>query len=1014
MTNAGGKGPLPTGLEFCLLGPLIVRRDDAVVPVQRGKQRAVLAALLMNANRVVRLDQLAEVLWGPASPPSARVTLQNYVTRLRKGLGDAGRTRISTQPGGYQISVADGELDVIRFEALLGSAHAAGRDGSWERVGRQARAALALWRGEPLADVESEFLAMREIPRLIELWLRAVEARIDADLHLGRAGAVVGELRQFAAVHPLRERLHGLLMLALYADGRPAEALAAYQDARGVLVGELGTEPGPALRELHQRMLRADPALGADEGHWPGASLVRLVGSGGGLAGRHDLGRPAGAGGGLATFAGAVCQLPPDVADFTGRRDEGRRLAALLTGEPDGTAVPVAVISGPPGAGKTALALHAGHALRAAFPDGQLFVPLAGASACPREPTEMLGELLRALGPDGNIPDTERERAALLRSRLAGRRALMVIDDAGSATQVRPLLPGAAGCAVIVTSRHRLAGLDGAQLIVLGTFSPSEAATLLSRAAGSRRVAAEPEAAARLTAACGQLPLAVRIAGAKLAARPSWPVARLARLIADERRRLDELAIDDLAVRASVRPSYEALDERARRAFRRLSLLGARDFAEWTVAALLGEPDASDVVSVLADRSLLTLAGTDATGEPRYQLHDLLRDYAAEQLAAEPATQTQAALRRVVGGYLELASLAQSAVPREPTLPPPLARSAAVIVPADGAARLTASPVAWFTAERLSLLAATRQAVAAGWPELAVPLADYQLTFQDSQGRIDDAETLWQAIEATAGSADDPALVARAQFMLAVILAWRGQFADAMPMLARCAGPVGMDPQAVAYLKFCQGYCAMSLERLAEACDLAREGLDRARVAGDLSAQSQCLRLLGLALMKLGDISQGLRYCRDGVATARQAGNPVCECQAQQSLASALFLTGDYPAAQDQAQQALDQATRVGYLWGQARCLTLLGDSYQALGRPYDAIAALSLAQPINERYQSRSGQALCHLKLGRAHQALGHHRQAISHLEQSLPIFRELRFPPGEELAERALAEAHAAIPPG
>ena len=294
---------MATGMEFGLLGPLTVRRGEMESPVPPGKQRVVLAALLLNANRLVGLNELAEALWGPRPPASARATMQNYVMRLRKSLGES---RIATRPGGYLISVDRGELDVSRFETLLGSAREAGRDGLWEQAAGQAEAALALWRGEPLADVDSDLLALRERPRLTELRLQALETRIDADLHLGRASDVVGELRHLAGAHPLRERFHGLLMLALYRDGRQGEALAAYQDARRVLIDELGTEPGADLRELHQRILTADPALETPEAARP---AVR--------------GRP----------SVVPRELPRGIRDFTGREAELAALSGLLNPE---------------------------------------------------------------------------------------------------------------------------------------------------------------------------------------------------------------------------------------------------------------------------------------------------------------------------------------------------------------------------------------------------------------------------------------------------------------------------------------------------------------------------------------------------------------------------------------------------------------------------------------------------------------------------------------------------------
>lgn len=252
-------------MEFCLLGPLLVRADGTVMPVQPGKQRALLAALLLDANRIVSVDELAETLWGSTPPPSARVTIQNYVKRLRHALGEVGGARISTQPRGYRIRVDPGELDISRFEALLAAARSAIRNASWVDAAAQAGAALALWRDEALADVESELLAQREVPRLTEMRLQAAEVRINADLHLGRQADVIGELRQLVAASPLWERLYALLMLALYYDGRPAEALAVYQQARRLLLNELGTEPGSELRKLHQQILGLNPVLPAPE-----------------------------------------------------------------------------------------------------------------------------------------------------------------------------------------------------------------------------------------------------------------------------------------------------------------------------------------------------------------------------------------------------------------------------------------------------------------------------------------------------------------------------------------------------------------------------------------------------------------------------------------------------------------------------------------------------------------------------------------------------------------------------
>jgi DNA-binding SARP family transcriptional activator len=439
----GVKSPVVTEIEFCLLGSVRVRHRGVVVPLSPGKQRTVLATLLLNVGRVVSLDELAEVLWAASPPSSARVTLQNYVMRLRKALGGAG-SRIRTQPGGYVIKADVSELDVSRFQAHLDAACAAAGERSWKTAAAEARAGLALWRGEPLADVKSELLAVRDAPRLAGLRLRALEIRLDADLHLGRDAEVITELQHLAGCHPLREQLHGMLMLALYRDGRQAEALAAYQHVRDVLVEELGIEPGTHLRDLHQRMLAADPALAITE------------------PARHAQAEPQRV---------IPRELSPAVPGFTGPAAELQALTQMLEDVVGraGTVV-ISAIGGTAGVGKTALAVHWAHQAADRFPDGQLYVNLRGNDPGPAlSAAEALAGFLRALGvPGQDIPAGEDERAARYRSLLAGKQVLVVLDNAGSAGQVRPLLPATPSCAVVVTSRDALAGLvardDGARL----------------------------------------------------------------------------------------------------------------------------------------------------------------------------------------------------------------------------------------------------------------------------------------------------------------------------------------------------------------------------------------------------------------------------------------------------------------------------------------------------------------------------------------------------------------------
>jgi transcriptional regulator with XRE-family HTH domain len=424
-------------------------------------------------------------------------------------------------------------------------------------------------------------------------------------------------------------------------------------------------------------------------------------------------------------------QLPPDIADFSGRRAQAAALAGWLQAadpagcaEDRGFALPVAVISGPPGIGKTALAVRVAHSLRAAYPGGQLFADLGGLLS-PREPGEVLAELLRALGVAAPAyPVALNEITALFRSLLADRRVLLVLDDAADPGQVRPLLPGTGDCAVIVTSRTRITGLGGARIMTLDPFTNAEAMDALSRMAGTGRVAAESAAAGRLVSACGLWPLAIRVAGARLAAAPELPVARLADLVAGEQQRLDQLMTGDLAVRASITASYQALPAMAQRAFRMLGLVRFEEIPEWVIAVLTGEEvDSTAAGSVLLSNCLVSAAGVDQFGRLRYRIHDLLWLYAAEQLGpcADQDPELREGLARILAGYTELASAAALQLPAAPRQAEPSAAPAVLTAPA--VLSLTSDPMAWFAAERQNIIELIRSACALGMHAEAAQLA---------------------------------------------------------------------------------------------------------------------------------------------------------------------------------------------------------------------------------------------------------------------------------------------------
>ena len=485
-----------------MLGPLEVRVGERLVSVPGAKQRTLLAGLLLHANQVVSVDRLIELLWGEHPPASARVTLQSYVLRLRRvlhppAIGDAGSGVLATRPPGYLLHLEPGSLDLHRFQGLVEAAQQALSSGEPAQAATLLREALGLWRGSALCDVDSDALRWVEAPRLEELRLAALEARVDAELQLGLHAQLVGEVQALVAAHPLRERFAGQLMLALYRSGRQAEALEVFGATRRRLVEDLGVEPEKALQQLHRAILMGDPAL---------HHLAANAGPPGPTPGPTQL---------------VPRELPSSIAEFTGRTPELELLAQLLdaTDTAAGRPVVISAIDGMGGIGKSALAIQAANQLAGRFPDGQLYIDLHGATPgqVPRSPLDALGQLLRSMGLDpAAIPAKVEEAAVRWRSLAAGRRLLLLLDNAHNAAQVRPLLPGSPTCAVVVTSRQVLGSLD-ARSLRLDLLAHEHALELLGRIAGRQRVAAEPAAAAGVVGWCGRLPLAIRIAV------PAWP-----------------------------------------------------------------------------------------------------------------------------------------------------------------------------------------------------------------------------------------------------------------------------------------------------------------------------------------------------------------------------------------------------------------------------------------------------------------------------------------------------------
>jgi DNA-binding SARP family transcriptional activator len=681
-------------MRFGVLGTVAVDCGGGPTPVRWPMPRSVLAALLLSANRVVPADRLVDVVWGDRPPASAVASLHNHVMRLRTMLGRTAAGRIRTVAPGYLIDIADGDLDLTEFVRRYRCGRAALAASDWKAASRELTSALSLWRGEPLEDVTSRLLHEREVPQLTQMRLEALEARIDADLHLGRHEELIAELGALTAAHPLRERFHAQLMLAHYQAGRQAEALSAFQRIRELLAEELGVDPCPDLQRLHQQILAQE--LGpATPARWPGTV------------------RPA--------------QLPADTDDFTGRADQVALLTGLAdaAGQPSASGrVPVCVVTGLAGIGKTSLAVHAAHKIRDRFPDGQLYAQLGGGGAHPAHSGQVLRGFLRGLGADpARIPSGESERAALFRSMLAGRRVLILLDDARDSGHIASLLPGTAGCAVIVTSRNPLADLPGARRLELGAMTGGQALELLSRIIGAERVQAEARAAAEVAGLCAGLPLALRIAGSRLAARPHWRIEDLAARLTGPGR-LDELAVGALSVRASFAASYAGLrGDRAgltpARAFRLLGLWEGPDISPPAAAALFGVDVAAaeKALEALLDRHLLEPAGSAG----RYRLQDLLGVYAAERAREEePRAERHARVGQLLAWYLH-STVAADQVMAPGTRPVPLGRPPEGVRPSQPSGPDQAA--GWLEAELPNLHAAVRAAAARQDHETAWQLA---------------------------------------------------------------------------------------------------------------------------------------------------------------------------------------------------------------------------------------------------------------------------------------------------
>ncbi|MEW2081591.1 BTAD domain-containing putative transcriptional regulator [Streptomyces sp. NPDC005283] len=858
-------------LRFSVLGPVRAWRGGEALPSGSPQQRALLAALLLRDGRTATASELIDAIWGEDPPSQALAAVRTYASRLRKVLSpDA----LVSESGGYAIRVRRDALDLSAAQELAVEAEKARAAGDRGQARALVNKSLGLWDGEPLANVPGPY-AENQRARLEEWRLQLLETRLDLCLEVGAHAEAVSELTALTAAHPLRERLRELLMLALYRSGRQAEALAVYADTRRLLAEELGVDPRPELSRLQQRILQADVELARpSEEPAPAPQITR----------------PA--------------QLPATVPDFTGRASFVRELGGQLA-TAEGSVMAVSALAGIGGVGKTTLAVHVAHEARPHFPDGQLYVDLQGAGNRSADPETVLGAFLRALGTaDSAIPDSLDERAALYRSTLDGLRVLVLLDNARDAAQIRPLLPGTPGCAALVTSRVRMVDLAGAHLVDLDVMSPEEALQLFTKIVGEERVTSEREAALDVVAACGFLPLAIRIAASRLAARRTWTVSVLAAKLADERRRLDELQAGDLAVKATFELGYGQLEPAQARAFRLLGLADGPDVSLAAAAAVLNLPPqvTEDLLEALVDTSLL-----ESAAPGRYRYHDLVRLYAraCAERDEEPPAERESALTRLLDFYLSTAARVFAIERPGDRLVDHLARTEYEgLVFTDGH-----DAQDWLYAEANCLLASARQASSGKRLRLAVDLLWAAQDLAESGANSKLYESVALSARDAARATGDVRTEARARTSLTNVHMVAGRYDEADEEAKRAAvlAKSAEDPAPVYWSDNDRGIIAFNQGRHAEAEEHLRRATEGSRADDNRPGEASALCNLSRVQLSMGRTSQAITLAEQGVDIYDRIGHTLRLANARYALGVALTHAGRHTEALDQLLEALER-----------------------------------------------------------------------------------------------------------
>jgi DNA-binding SARP family transcriptional activator/Tfp pilus assembly protein PilF len=1012
-------------MRFRILGPLeVLSPDNEWTAISAAKWRSLLACLLLRAGQLVPTDSLILELWGDSPPGTANNLVSIYVHRLKKVIGDAEGKMLVYRAPGYMLRVAPGDVDIEHFESLAAEGGTALAAADAERAARLLGQALELYRGPLLADVAPSPLIARYAEPIAELWLITTELRVQADLACGRAAQAVPALRGLVAEHPLRERLWALLVRALEASGRRAEALEIYAQARQLIADELGVDPGAELQQLYAELLAADASSAAPPRAVPpralpsrpsgpsrppgpgrrvtppedgvgaagtadtaaGSVAAAVPGEAAGIAdegaGEPPSGEIAGAiaigtfadppsastqadTGAPAPLAARPAQLPADIADFTGRETHVDHLCGLLlagNAARSPGAVRVVVVNGAAGLGKTALAVHAAHQVSTEFPDGQLHVDLLGASSQPASPGEVLARFLRDLGIEGDkVPARDDERAALYRTTLTGRRVLILLDNAKDAAQVRWLLPGSSSCAVLVTTRNRTSDLASTRFLDLNVLEDTEALALFARIVGEERAAAEPDATAEILVACAGLPLAIRICAARLAARRSWRIATLAGRLRNVHRRLDELKTGDLAVRASFQVSYDSLR---------------------TASSGIDPARAFRVLGLWQGTWIGLSAAAALLGEPEDDVADVLEALVDVNLLESPAPD-QYRFHDLLKVYaMERAQSEETEDAREEAVSRLLwwyldtARAAADAVSPQryqvpNEPREPGHPplefadldeaLAWYDDERANLVAATRAAAAADLLEVAGRLPPTLYPMFNRRNNWADCVTTHRIAAESAAKTGDR-----------LVEAWAlSQIGFALVRLH--------DPEAFALLE--------------RALAIRQE-------FGDTRGEAQTAISLGEHLRMHGASEDALSYLRRAVDLLEPMGASSLRVTALNNLGEAYYDLDDLEAAAECYLRALEIGREFGAL-AEGFALFNLGRVYMRQRRIDEAIARFEEALPKQRASGALDGEAYVLQGLGAAQAETGRRADARSSLTEALRIFEQIGYQ--EETAETA-----------